>query len=284
VSVAEPQARPCPSGTTFLTEANIDGFSWDADSISIERKERYPSDVSRRCRTWIGSSIVLAAMLGGAGAAQAGSLDYPDFSNADGLHFNGVGDTADDVIRVTNGPGQAGSVFTKQRPVLPDRSFTTHFVISQHDSPGFPGDGMALVIQPGPDDALGEPGGGMGYAGIDHSLIVEFDIFFNLEYENDGNHVAIMKNGDQTNHLASGTPNFSLYGSVVNVWARYLAEKKRLRVYVDDDSSRPKKPLVASRQNLNKILDGSKGRAGFSGGTGEASALQDVRSWKLSSG
>lgn len=240
--------------------------------------------MSRRRRGWIGSSIVFMAMLGGAGPVQAGSLDYPDFSSTDGLHFNGDAGTADDVIRVTNDAVQVGSVFTTGRPVRPDRSFTTHFVISQHDSPTFPGDGMAFVIQPGPDDALGEGGGGMGYAGIDHSLVVEFDIFFNFEYEGNGNHVAIMKHGDNTMHLASGTPDFDLYGSVVNVWARYSAGKKRLRVYVDDDTSRPKKPLVAARQNLNKILDGGKGRAGFTGGTGDASALQDVQSWKLNSG
>jgi Legume lectin domain len=221
-------------------------------------------------------------MLGGAGAAQAGSLDYPDFSNTDGLHFNGSAGTIDDFIRLTNSSAQAGSVFTEEAPVLPNRSFKTHFVISQHD--GSRGDGMAFVIQSGPDDALGVGGGGMGYAGIDHSLIVEFDIYYNFEYDSDGNHVAIMKNGDQANHLAAGNPKFDLYGNVVNVWARYSADKKRLRVYVDDDNSRPKKPLVASRQNLNKILDGSDGRAGFTGGTGDAWAVQDVRSWKLSSG
>ena len=238
--------------------------------------------MSRRRRAWIGSSIAVAAMLGGAGAAQAGSLDYPDFSSTEGLHLNGSAGAIDDFIRLTNSSGQAGSMFTEELPVLPKRSFRTHFVISQHD--GSRGDGMAFVIQSGPDDALGGGGGGMGYAGIDHSLIVEFDIFFNSEFETDGNHVAIMKNGDHTNHLAARSPNFELYGSVVNVWVRYRAEKKRLRVYVDDDSSRPKKPLVAARQSLNNILDGNGGRAGFTGGTGDAAAVQDLRSWKLSSG
>ena len=58
------------------------------------------------------------------------------------------------------------------------------------------GDGFAFVVQHQSPTALGEGGGGLGYAGIRNSLAVEFDTYYNPEagepYEN---HVSVHTNG-----------------------------------------------------------------------------------------
>ncbi|MDE6209358.1 MAG: hypothetical protein K2M73_06755 [Lachnospiraceae bacterium] len=90
-----------------------------------------------------------------------------------------------------NATYRSGSAFIKRKVTLNDNyQFSAKFTISMPDAciddagvytrePG--GDGIAFVIQPD-SDPTGTAGGGMGYQGIDNSLIVEMDSFFNGGY------------------------------------------------------------------------------------------------------
>src|SRR5919109_1225905 len=111
--------------------------------------------------TWLGLCVAMGGVLASVPAAWAGSVDFPAFSDPTGLMLNDSATTnVDDHLVLTDAGAQAGSAFTTNRPVAPDKAFKTQFVISQHDSSIPPGDGMAFVVHSGDADSLGEGGGG----------------------------------------------------------------------------------------------------------------------------
>lgn len=109
--------------------------------------------------------------------------------------INGVTTGADKLYSAEDNKGnttyRSGSAFINRKVTLNDNyQFSAKFTISMPDAcvddagvytrePG--GDGIAFVIQPS-SDPTGTAGGGMGYQGIDNSLIVEMDSFFNGGY------------------------------------------------------------------------------------------------------
>src|SRR5579871_4879192 len=118
---------------------------------------------------------------------------------------------------------------------------------------GFPADGIAFVIQncascDGQTSALGNNGGGIGYAGIDNSLAIEFDTYQNSELgDPNANHVAVQScgtNPNTSNHLAGCTlgiqamPGINLTdGNVHTVILQYdpgVEGPGLLSIYVDN--------------------------------------------------
>lgn len=230
------------------------------------------------------ASLVAAAAIWQAAGAFAGSVSFPEFSSTNGLELNGAAIATDGVLRLTpSAGGEVGSAFTDRKVVRTDRSFETRFKFSIHDGSVTPAEGMAFVIQPGSPDALGGSDlTALGYADIDPSLVIEFDLFENLgSGDPDGNHVAFVRDGDSQTHLAAGSPTFDLEGGNRWAWIDYSAKKKRMKVYVHDDKAKPSRPLVTLNKKLTSVV-GDKARAGFTASTGETeNATFDVLSWKL---
>lgn len=143
---------------------------------------------------------------------------YPNFSNgsspngANHLRFNGSSKLStwqsQTVLRLTDGmsgPEQSTTFFDIPQPVT--QGFTTWFQFQVHNNDCcVPGDGFAFVIQNATNTdttmgasgrgvtALGAAGGGMGYAGINNSLAIEFDILDD-PWDPNANHVAIQTCG-----------------------------------------------------------------------------------------
>jgi hypothetical protein len=143
---------------------------------------------------------------------------YPDFSNtsapnaSNNLKFNGVSALkpwqSQTVLRLTDGatgPEQSSTYFDLQQPMA--QGFTTWFQFQVHNNVCcMPGDGFAFVIQNATGTnssmgasgsgltALGAAGGGLGYAGINNSLAVEFDILDD-PWDPNSNHIAIQTCG-----------------------------------------------------------------------------------------
>ena len=230
------------------------------------------------------ASLVAAAAIWQAAGAFAGSVSFPDFSSTNGLELNGAAIATDDVLRLTpSAGGEVGSAFTDRKEVRTDRSFETRFKFSIHDGSITPAEGMAFVLQPGSTDALGGSDlTALGYAEIDPSLVIEFDLFENPgSGDPGGNHVAFMRDGDSQSHLVAASPAFDLEGGNRWAWIKYSAEKKRTKVYVNDANSKPSQALVTLNKRLKSVL-GDKARAGFTASTGETeNAMFDVLSWKL---
>jgi hypothetical protein len=236
-------------------------------------------------------SVLLCALLAPASADAA--IDYPDFSNVAGLQLNGDAKQEGTVLNLTPAlSNKRGTVFSTS-PLNPAESFENQFAISMHDSTCCvvgtlkPADGMAFVIQGAglnPGEGLG---GSLGYSGIKPSVIVEFDIFYNVG-EPLTDHIAIMTEGDGAKHLqcanAGPTPTctanltFPLYGAPVYGWVEYDAPSQHLKVWASQSSTKPASPLLDYGVSLAPL--GSSVYAGFSAATGAHNAVQDVLSWR----
>jgi hypothetical protein len=227
----------------------------------------------------------LALVLGPA-ISSAGYVNYPDFKRTGGLVLNGSADvTESGALRITDGSGQAGSVFTQPKAIDTAASLKTSFRFSQHDGSGNAGDGFTFAIQSDERgaQALGSEGGSMGYGGPDgitDSVAVEFDL-----YEDSGtpplgvDHVAIVRDGDETDHLAPVAAD--IYGGDRYVWIDYSSKKKSLSVYLATTSTKPADPITSAKVNLPKTVGSSTAHAGFTGGTGAEYVTQDIFSWKV---
>jgi hypothetical protein len=214
-----------------------------------------------------------------AGAPTGVVIDYDGFDDAAGLALNGA-TVVNGSLRLTGrAPHSAASAWSTTM-VATDGSFTTTFELSLGRHGGF-GDGVAFVLQNVGTDVLGWGGGGLGYRTIAPSVAIEFDTYQNA-YETDGNHVALVIDGDVEAATTTKQIPFSLYKGAVQSTVSYDAATTKLRVWVKRVGQLGKGTLaVEQRIDLTEALGGDSAYAGFTGATGSNFALQDVTSWIL---
>ncbi len=203
-------------------------------------------------------------------------------------HVTVIGDTTAPlpatVARITDGGnGEAGSIFTKTK--VPTTAFTTTFVIKDQAVNGGGADSMDFVLQNDPRGpaALGDGGGHAGYFGIQNSIAIKFDLWTN------GTHVpttGLFLNGESPSTADQSPAGFKdvtitgglsfLSGDPIQVTLTYNGTTlTETLVDTVTGASFTQDYLV----NLAQILGGTTAYAGFTGGTGGASAVQDVLSW-----
>jgi len=163
------------------------------------------------------SVLILLATVSG-----AQQIRFPDFSSVANMQLNGSSHQATwqtaRVLRLTDGPmppfaynpQQASAYFNIKQPLT--SGFTSWFEFQIHN-PAIcctPGDGVAFIIQnsTATDPTYGAKGagltavgafnGGVGYAGINNNLAIEFDIQGNA-WDPNSNHVAVQSCGPATN-------------------------------------------------------------------------------------
>lgn len=245
--------------------------------------------------------LSMAAFAAGAAlpaSAQAGTFAYADFSDTTGLQANGTAAATNiagrDVMRLTPPQGNSGgSVFNTQAIALTnDYGFSTRFTFnigSNGDTPYGPigADGIAFVIQTVSNN-VGGTGGGMGYAGISPSVEVEFDTYsngFDPDWNGNltaNNHIAIMQNGDSTNHLAyanvSSTLNLS-GGNDITAFVDYDGATNLMEVRWSTDGLRPGTAGLSYTIDLAGLFGTNPVFVGFTGGTGANWSEQDIVNW-----
>lgn len=214
--------------------------------------------------------------------APAFSFDFNDFSDASSLLFNGVAAANNGILRLTPAATwQAGSVFYHEAlDIDSDTSFKTEFQFQISGGDGSKGsDGFTFMLQSKGSNALGSRGSGLGYAGVSQSVAIEFDTYKWQDPNN--NHVAVLANGDQINHLVFGTPTFNLNGGdVLNAWIEYDGLTDELEVFVSDGISQPEDSLFSYTIDLTSVL-GSTAYVGFSAGTGGLANNHDILNWEF---
>jgi hypothetical protein len=167
-------------------------------------------------------SALISVLMLLAAVSTAQQIRFPDFSSVANLQLNGSSHQATwqgaQVLRLTNGPvppfanspEQASSYFNIKQPLT--SGFTSWFAFQIHNPSVCctPGDGVAFIIQnsTATDSSYGAKGagltavgaynGGMGYAGINNNLAIEFDIRGDA-WDPNGNHVAVQSCGPGTN-------------------------------------------------------------------------------------
>lgn len=179
------------------------------------------------------SPVMLLAVVGAASPAMA-DFNYTDFSNTNGLVFNGVAQQFENAISVTPPVARsAGSVWHQSMQNV-SAGFTTDFSFRVRNKSGGGSDGFAFVIQNSfaqgggqggqgapanaGVNALGAGGGAMGYAsnlafpqagvGINNSIAFEFDMHNNQtdwsDFNSD-NHISVHSMGPMANQPNTGT-------------------------------------------------------------------------------
>jgi len=143
-------------------------------------------------------------------------------------------------------------------------------------------DGMAFVIKTTPDIEIGLSGQGLGYGGIDESLIVEFDTY-NNGFNGDGapDHLSIMANGEYNHNNVgnlAGPVDAAADGSNIEdnvtheVKIEWEAATQTLSVYFDCDFR-----LEYTGDVITDIFSGDPNVFfGFTGSTGGFNNLQQL--------
>ncbi len=167
---------------------------------------------------------------------------------------------------------QAGSVFSTAEQDI--HKFSTQFTFQLSSANA---DGITFTLQNQANNALGSAGGGLGYAGISHSVAVKFDL-----YANNGegaNSTGLFLNGAEpftpATDLTSAGINLHS-GDVFSVALNY--DGATLAETITDT-------VTGATRTLSYPVDipGTVGSitayAGFTGATGNSTATQEILSW-----
>lgn len=236
--------------------------------------------------------LLVAAACGITFAGQAGAavISYTDFSSVAGLTLNSSAAQAGNVLRVTPANySQSGSAFsTSTVSLASNASFSTFFQFrftgagGACDGQGCGADGLVFVVQTVGNN-VGGLGGGIGYAGINNSVGIEFDTWNNGGGDNNSsNHIGIDVNGSVTSVvLAEVTEADMNNGDIWNAWIDYNGGTNLLEARLGRSSVRPTNAILSLTRNLATDLGTTNAFVGFTSGTGAAFANHDVLSWTL---
>ncbi len=218
---------------------------------------------------------------------------FNDFSDTSGLTLNGnaaAASTSDgSVLRLTRAaPDQSGSAFSSATINASTFSTFFQFRITEPGGPLFDGntdsgaDGLVFVVQ-SVSSSIGGIGAGIGYAGINKSVGVEFDTW-NNSFNNDpgSNHVGIVTNGN-VNHGAGAPftqPVATRFddGNIWSVWIDY--DGTNLEVRANQTGLRPGIALLSRALDIASILGQNTAYVGFTSGTGADWGNHDILNWQ----
>jgi hypothetical protein len=251
----------------------------------------FPSRPRHALRLLAASAALLVPALA-TKTALANDIEYCNFASVAGLQLNGNAAQVGTTLRLTrNVANQDSSAFrTPTLALTATTDFHTHFQFVL--TPGATqADGITFVVQADARGAgaLGGNGGGIGYGmsnggtPIQPAVEVEFDTYQNA-WDPNANHVGVMRNGNETTHLAVATPAFALAGGApVDAWIDYASATTTLSVFVSTTGTKPAAALVTATVNVFSTV-GAAGYFGFTGSTGGSSEQQILDMWILSLG
>lgn len=227
-----------------------------------------------------------------AGQAFAFEMSFNDFSAVSQLTLNGdaeVTTTGDgEVLRLTQAEvSQAGNAFSTE--MFNATAFSSHFTfrisnsgsISSHEE-SFGADGIAFVVQSnGPDITANDGGGWMAYGGIQNSVAVEFDTFYNnLLGDLDSNHIGVLENGSVI-HQPAGDRTVSVESkfddaSVWHAWIDYNGT--HLEVRANQSGIRSEEALLSVEIDIPSVIGSETAHFGFTSATGFSFSDHDILS------
>jgi hypothetical protein len=232
----------------------------------------------------------------GIGGATGTSISFPiGFSTALnvnlGLTLNGNVALRNTALQLTDG-GQyeAGSAFFSTPIGTAYFQTSFDFQLTGKSTTAPDADGIAFVLQNEGLNALGTPGGGLGYGlpslteggtPITTSVAVKFDLF-----DNDGE--GISSTGFYLNGAAPTVPALDLLPSGIDLHSGdvfhvvLVYDGSNLNLSITDQMTKATFS-TQSPANLPELLGGPTAYAGFTGGTGELTAVQSILNWQLTS-
>lgn len=256
---------------------------------------------SPRSLTQLAAAAALAAA-SLVGSAHAGVIiNYNSFAAADcqpGGGLNCVGSTGvvGNALRLTPAAaGQAGAGYSKTAATLGANStFSTSFQFRITNTGGIsPADGLTFVVAKS-DTGLGSSGGGIGYGGVNNSLAIEFDTYFNGGLDPNGNHVGVNVNGGLTSGATAtpyGVTNCSAVGNTNQgcmsngrIWTAFISydgTSNLLSVALQESGSVLTNLISTTSYDLDAILGSPTAFVGFTSGTGSGWGNHDILNWRF---
>jgi hypothetical protein len=139
--------------------------------------------MSRSNRLFASCAVGLGALALAPAAAYANTdVSYPNFSNTNGLTFAGstaTANTSDGTVNNPNGFESGAAYSTTAVGLGAGDTFSTTFQFRFTNPGGIdPADGITFVLAQSPT-GLGGNGFGLGYAGVNNSVAIEFDTYNN---------------------------------------------------------------------------------------------------------
>lgn len=184
-------------------------------------------------------------------------------------------------LRLTDGgAGEAASAWYGSQVNV--QQFTTNFSFQVSGGTSPQADGFAFVIQGGPTTAIGPSGQGLGYGGsggITNSIAVKFDLYSNNGEGSDST-------GLYVNGAVPTTPAVDMTASGVDLHSGHLFNVQmtydgtNLTMTITDAVTN----ATFTRSwpiNIPATVGGNSAYAGFTGGTGGYTAVQEIISWTM---
>ena len=174
----------------------------------------------------------------------------------------------------------AGAVWTTAPVSI--QTFTTDFNLQITPAATNTADGMTFTIQNAGANAVGQTGGGLGYAGLAHSVAVKFDLYNNAGEGSDS--TGIYVNGaypsvPAVNMTSSGVNLHS--GDVMHAHITYDGTTLTLTL---TDTVTGSSLTTGQAINIPSTVGGTTAYVGFTGGTGGLTAVQQVSGWTFTAG
>ena len=204
------------------------------------------------------------------------------FASAAGLRLNGGSALSGTRLRVTDGGTYEATSAYWATPVSV-QSFTTDFTFQQAPGTSPTGDGFAFVLQNLGITAVGGYGGSLGYApAVTNSVAIKFDL-----YSNDGE--GTNSTGLYVNGAAPTTPAVDMTSSGVvlqsgHVMRAHITYDGTTLILTVTDTVTGAEFTTNWAVNLPTTIGANTAYAGFTGGTGASTAVQDVITWTYKTG
>jgi hypothetical protein len=204
---------------------------------------------------------------------QPPSINFGNGFTSNGLTLNGKATVTGTRLQLTDGGGNEASSAFYSTPVN-IQSFTTQFLF-QLTNPN--ADGITFTIQNSGPNALGNPGGGLGSQNIGKSVALKFDLY-NSAGEGTSS-TGIYLNGatptvPSTDLLSHGIQLHS--GDTFKVQLSYNGTNLSLTI---TDTVTAATFTTAFPVNISGTVGGTTAYVGFTGGTGGATAIQQIVQW-----
>jgi hypothetical protein len=207
------------------------------------------------------------------------------FTSTTGLQLNGsaIWNSAASRLRLTDSNtagNETGSAFFTTPVNI--QSFTNNFSFQLTSANA---DGFTFTIQSSGDTVLGPAGGGLGYGSstsFPQSVAVKFDLYNNAGEGNDSTGMytdGAMPTVPAVDMTSSGVNLHS--GDVMNVTMTYNGTTLAWTV---TDATTGATFSTSATVNIPSLVGGSTAYVGFTGGTGGATAIQEILSWTYTPG
>lgn len=233
------------------------------------------------------SHLLALTVLFASTAAVADELVFYDFSDLTNIKLNGesvnLNPNSGNTLSLTDDLWQSSSAFFTESLTLDNlASFSAAFQfqitdpqgISDNDGQG--ADGLTFIVQAN-TDTVGQFGAGIGYQGLPNSVAVEMDTWRNPAFDgNNGNHVAINKDGNMQAIASTNIDTRMNNGEVWTVWVDYDGLQEIMEVRVSETNQRPDDATVSASIDLEETLGTTTAYVGFTSGTGAAGGDHDV--------